>query len=1578
MKKIMKLLFSGKQTAFAVCLSLFSFSGIQKANAAATSTIASANPAVPAANIVQSSVKQSIYSFTIAVSGTTPAPNLTGFTFTTAGTYLLTDVTKFQLWSNTINDLASASQISTDITATLGAGAHPFAAFSQPMAIGSTYYFWVTTDVAAAAVLARTITVSAITTASITVSAGSKAGSAFAGGAQTIIAPFTSTISSANPAVPVANILQGSVKQPVYSFNIDVAGTGTNPNLTGFNFTTAGTYLAADVTKFQLWYNTINDLASASQISTNITTTLGPATHTFAAFSQTMAIGGTYYFWVTTDVALAALITKTLTTNAITTANITVSGGNKAGTAFAGGTQTITSTFTSTIASSNPAVPVANLSQGSVKQPIYSFNIDVAGTGTNPNLTGFTFTTNAGYVIADVTKFQLWYNTINDLASASQISTNITTTLGPGAHPFAAFSQAMPIGATYYFWVTTDVAAIAIPNNTITVAAITTASTTISTGGKVGTPFIGGTQTITGALSTLASPSPSLPVANISQGSVKQPIYFFNMAVSGSGANPDLTGFNFSSYGTCTATDISKFQLWYNTINDLASASQISTDITAALGAGAHTFAAFSQSLPIGSTCYFWVTTDVNSNATPARYVGVSAITTANITFSYGGKTGSASMSLSQTVIGALSTLASPNPAVPASNMFPGSVKQPVYNFTLTVAGNSSNPNLTGVTFTTNAGYLAADVTKFQLWYNTTNNLSTATQISTDIVTTLGPGTHSFAAFSQAIAIGGPYYFWITTDVDASPTLANTVTVAAMTTADLTVSYGAKLGAAFIGGTQTIAATISTIASANPAIPAAFINAGSVKQQVYSFNITVSGSGAAPNLTGFTFTTNSGYLATDISKFQLWYSTVNNLATATQISTDIVTTLGPGAHSFAAFSQAMPVGGPYYFWVTTDVATALGGNYITVAAITTANITVSSGGVAGTAYAGGAQTILAIPAVNGTAAPFEKTYPYMVGNGWTQNSNCLETPDNYLVLFGSSTIFGWSDYIIKLSNNGSLVWARGYTNPNIINTWQNYGIQLSSGDYIVCGNPGTASPDELAMLMKVNSTGDVLWAKRYGGILQSVGPWKRDGIGEVVETAGGLVFGGYTTQYSWDNTYHDYTLIKTDLNGNVIWSFTGYINGFNSYDGINYLRESNTGGFYMAGYLSAIVQWVGKTDANGNVLWSNTYSNHNLLYGIEATSDGGCMILGSSSTIAAGNYATLMKLSSTGSVEWANGYKGDEGNDVVQTTDGSYVVCGSVTAAGGLGNSDGWVFKTDPNGALLWSKLYGGSKNDYFNSVTETADGGYFLGGRSDTWSPGSNGAGAWSMKINPDGTNPAACNTTTYAPAVVDYAATISVAPSGLIQVSTAITPTVETYTANTVAPQESCCSGTCTQVLPVALVSFTGKNSGETNVMEWLTVSETRSDYFVVERSRDGKTFEPVGKVKGAGNSTVEKTYSFTDEHPFSGINYYRLKQVDYDGNFSYSQTVSVTTMHESAIIKIYPVPSGKELSCEFYSDENSEIKIYVTDVLGNTMLRKDLKAKQGLNKDKIDIEKLPHGIYYLEMNDRTRQSQLKFVKE
>lgn len=130
----------------------------------------------------------------------------------------------------------------------------------------------------------------------------------------------------------------------------------------------------------------------------------------------------------------------------------------------------------------------------------------------------------------------------------------------------------------------------------------------------------------------------------------------------------------------------------------------------------------------------------------------------------------------------------------------------------------------------------------------------------------------------------------------------------------------------------------------------------------------------------------------------------------------------------------------------------------------------------------------------------------------------------------------------------------------------------------------------------------------------------------------------------------------------------------------------------------------------------------------------------------------------------------------------------------------------------------------------------------------------------------------------------------------------------------------------LPIELINFKGFAAKSSNVLQWTTATEINNDYFQLERSTNGYEFTSIATIDGAGNSTSIKNYEFTDENASEKIYYYRLKQVDFDGRFSYSNIISIERNQASnSFIDVYPNPSNTGIINISTSDDVTEITIY-----------------------------------------------------
>jgi hypothetical protein len=147
----------------------------------------------------------------------------------------------------------------------------------------------------------------------------------------------------------------------------------------------------------------------------------------------------------------------------------------------------------------------------------------------------------------------------------------------------------------------------------------------------------------------------------------------------------------------------------------------------------------------------------------------------------------------------------------------------------------------------------------------------------------------------------------------------------------------------------------------------------------------------------------------------------------------------------------------------------------------------------------------------------------------------------------------------------------------------------------------------------------------------------------------------------------------------------------------------------------------------------------------------------------------------------------------------------------------------------------------------------------------------------------------------------------------------------------------------LPVELLRFEARNLSDKVLLEWSTATETNNDHFIVERSTDMHEIVPLGKVAGAGNSNNILHYLFTDQDPLAGINYYRLKQTDFDGTFEYSDWIAVHLQEEpSDFFRIlHVVQKNDKVKLAVKTRDGARINISVSDIHGRVMCRSEFTA-------------------------------------
>ena len=189
------------------------------------------------------------------------------------------------------------------------------------------------------------------------------------------------------------------------------------------------------------------------------------------------------------------------------------------------------------------------------------------------------------------------------------------------------------------------------------------------------------------------------------------------------------------------------------------------------------------------------------------------------------------------------------------------------------------------------------------------------------------------------------------------------------------------------------------------------------------------------------------------------------------------------------------------------------------------------------------------------------------------------------------------------------------------------------------------------------------------------------------------------------------------------------------------------------------------------------------------------------------------------------------------------------------------------------------------------------------------------------------------------------------------------------------SLASTTKNNPLPIELISFEGKLINNKVYLNWITSTEINNDYFEIQNSINGIDFKTLASLKGAGNSVLNNYYDYIDENPSKNINYYRLKQVDFDGNYSFSKVIIVDNILNNEInnLNIYPNPIKKDdnilVSINKIS-ENEKIEISIFDINGKVcFLQTFVNLSDGGSRFLIPIKlNLEKGVYFIKINSNT----------
>ncbi len=337
-----------------------------------------------------------------------------------------------------------------------------------------------------------------------------------------------------------------------------------------------------------------------------------------------------------------------------------------------------------------------------------------------------------------------------------------------------------------------------------------------------------------------------------------------------------------------------------------------------------------------------------------------------------------------------------------------------------------------------------------------------------------------------------------------------------------------------------------------------------------------------------------------------------------------------------------------------------------------------------------------------------------------------------LLLVGSTFSYGSGDYdiyLVKVDSTGTMIWSKTYGGSG---TEYGYDIQMTSdsGFVIVGSTTSSGSGKSDLYLIKINASGTELWSKTYGGSEDDFGSSVR------MTSDSGFIICGTTSSFGSGT---DIYFIKTDSLGDSSWTKT--YGGSSGESGSAVRLAADSGyiiightGSYGTGYSSI---YLVRTGEMGDTLWTANYGGNraDLGYCVEPTNDKGYILAGATAPDGENFYdAYLIKVDSFGVTTWDSTYGGSYGDmaySVQTTSDGGYILAGTSEVNGGR-KIDIFMVKTDAAGDIEWDSTYGGAEADYCRSVLVDPQGDYL--GVGYTYSSTSGGSDVYLIKIQAAG----------------------------------------------------------------------------------------------------------------------------------------------------------------------------------------------------------------------------------------------------
>lgn len=185
----------------------------------------------------------------------------------------------------------------------------------------------------------------------------------------------------------------------------------------------------------------------------------------------------------------------------------------------------------------------------------------------------------------------------------------------------------------------------------------------------------------------------------------------------------------------------------------------------------------------------------------------------------------------------------------------------------------------------------------------------------------------------------------------------------------------------------------------------------------------------------------------------------------------------------------------------------------------------------------------------------------------------------------------------------------------------------------------------------------------------------------------------------------------------------------------------------------------------------------------------------------------------------------------------------------------------------------------------------------------------------------------------------------------------------------------------LPVELISFVGKEVANGIELRWKTASEINNSGFEIERSDDGEEWELLGFVRGEGTTSLFQNYTYTDRRPLQGYNYYRLKQIDFDGRFEYSEALAIARESDNgSSVEIYPNPSNGLFTLRISNPSQESVSIKLYDNTGRLIWNEQFGEEESMVEWERQFDLPRRSIYFFhtQVGDKLEASKVSMIRE